>query len=56
MIYASAGLNYGNIPALAAEYGIFDNPAAGFVTPRIDISAFAQLGNPLWPFDPTTVR
>jgi hypothetical protein len=55
MIYASAGLNYGNIPALAAEYGIFDNPAAGFVTPRIDISAFAQLGNPLWPFDPTTV-
>jgi hypothetical protein len=54
-LYASAGLNYGAVPALA-QYQMFDNPDAGFVTGRIDISLFAQLGSGVpWPFLATDV-
>lgn len=54
-VYAAAGLNYGAVPDLV-QYQPFDTPDAGFVTGRIDISAFAQLGfGTPWPFTPTNV-
>jgi hypothetical protein len=54
-VYASAGLNYGAVPALA-QYQLFDNPDANFVTGRIDLSVFAQLGAGIpWPFPATEV-
>lgn len=55
VMYASSGLNYAAIPALS-EYQVFDTPHAEYVTGRIDISAFAQLGASVpWPFQPTAV-
>lgn len=43
LIYASSGLNYSAVPALS-QYQIYDSPHPSYVTGRIDISAFAQLG------------
>ena len=54
LIYASAGLNYTGVPALV-QYQVYDTPAAGYVTPRINISAFGNLGNAPWPFTNTNV-
>jgi hypothetical protein len=54
-VYAASGLNYSGVPALA-EYQMYDSPHAEYVTGRVDISAFAELGafTP-WPFQPTNV-
>ena len=49
MIYASAGLNYAAVPALV-QYNVYDAPDPAYVTPRIDISAFAHVGSAPWPF------
>ena len=55
VIYASAGSNYGTVPALA-QYNIYDAPTVGFVTPRLNISPFANLGaGAPWPFLNTSV-
>jgi hypothetical protein len=54
VIYASAGSNYGGVPALA-QYVIYDAPDPAFITPRIDISPFANLGTAPWPFPNTSV-
>jgi hypothetical protein len=54
VIYASSGLNYAAIPALA-QYNIYDTPDPAYVTGRINISAFAQLGLASWPFANTNV-
>ena len=54
VIYASAGSNYAGVPALV-QYNIYDAPAAGFVTPRLNISPFANLGSAPWPFPNTSV-
>ena len=55
LIYASSGLNYSAVPALS-QYQIYDSPDPSYVTGRIDISAFAQLGASVpWPFQPTNV-
>ena len=54
-VYASAGLNYGAVPELV-QYQLFDTPDPRFVTGRIDLSAFAELGfGTPWPFGPTEV-
>ena len=44
LIYASASLNYGGVPALA-QYKIYDTPDPAYVTPRINLSAFANLAS-----------
>jgi len=44
VIYASSGVNYSAVPALA-QYNIYDSPDPAFLTGRIDISAFANLGS-----------
>jgi hypothetical protein len=50
VIYASAGSNYGGVPALS-QYTIYDTPEPAYVTPRINISVFANLGiGAPWPF------
>ncbi len=54
VVYASAGSNYGSVPALV-QYQIYDTPDPAFVTPRIDISPFAHLGTAPWPFPNTSV-
>ena len=54
VIYASAGSNYGGVPALI-QYKIYDTPDPAFVTPRINISPFANLGTAPWPFPNTNV-
>jgi hypothetical protein len=54
VIYASAGSNYGTVPALA-QYTIYDTPDPAFITPRINISPFANLGSAPWPFLNTSV-
>ena len=43
VIYASAGSNYGGVPALS-QYTIYDTPDPAYLTPRINISVFANLG------------
>lgn len=49
-IYASSGLNYSAVPALA-QYVVYDKPDPAYVTKRIDVSAFADLGVATpWPF------
>src|SRR5262245_28926159 len=53
-IYASAGSNYASVPSLN-QYVIYDSPATGFVTPRINISPFANLVSAPWPFPNTSV-
>ena len=54
-VYAASGVDYGAVPALS-EYQVYDSPHPEYVTGRIDISAFGQLGffTP-WPFSPTDV-
>ncbi len=54
VIYASSGLNYSAVPALN-QYQLYDSPDPDYVTGRIDISAFANLGTAPWPFGNTTV-
>jgi len=55
VIYASAGSNYGGVPALS-QYTIYDTPDPAYVTPRINISVFANLGiGAPWPFPNTSV-
>jgi hypothetical protein len=54
VIYASSGLNYSAVPALA-QYVIYDTPDPAYVTGRINISAFAHLGSAPWPFANTNV-
>jgi hypothetical protein len=55
VVYASAGLTYGAVPQLA-QYTLFDHPDPAYVTGRIDISAFADLGASIpWPFPNTAV-
>ncbi len=49
VIYASAGNNYSTVPALV-QYNIYDTPDPNYITGRIDISAFANLGSAPWPF------
>ena len=54
VIYASAGSNYGTVPVLA-QFTIYDTPTPGYVTPRINISPFANLGSAPWTFPNTSV-
>jgi hypothetical protein len=54
IVYASAGSNYGTIPALT-QYTMYDAPDPAFITPRIDIASFANLGSAPWPFLNTQV-
>jgi hypothetical protein len=55
VIYASAGSNYA-APALS-QYTIYDTPDAAYVTPRINISVFANLGiGAPWPFPTRACR
>jgi hypothetical protein len=55
IICASAGLNYAAVPALN-QFVIYDNPDPAYVTGRINISAFAELGfGTPWPFTNTNV-
>jgi hypothetical protein len=54
VVYASSGLNYAAVPALV-QYNLFDAPDPAYVTGRIDISAFANLGSAPWPFSNTNV-
>jgi hypothetical protein len=54
VIYASAGLNYAAVATLV-QYNIYDTPDPSYVTGRIDISAFANLGSAPWPFFNTNV-
>ena len=55
VIYASAGSNYGAVPALV-QYKIYDTPDPSYLTPRINIAPFANLGGGApWPFAVTSV-
>ena len=54
VIYASAGLQYSKIPALI-EYQLYDSPDPAYLTGRINLSAFAELGSAPWPFPNTAV-
>ena len=50
VIYASSGLNYSAVPVLA-QYNIYDSPDPAYVTARINISVFAEVGASVpWPF------
>jgi hypothetical protein len=54
VIYAAPGVNYAAVPALS-QYHIYDTPDPAYLTGRIDISAFANLGSAPWPFLNTNV-
>ena len=54
VIYASPGSNYSGVPALA-QYTIYDTPDPAYVTGRINLAAFANLGSAPWPFAKTNV-
>jgi hypothetical protein len=54
LIYASPGINYSAVPSLT-QYNIYDAPDPAYLTGRIDISAFANLGSAPWPFLNTNV-
>ncbi len=55
VIYASSGVNYSAVPALA-QYHLYDTPDPAYVTGRINLSAFANLGAAVpWPFFNTNV-
>jgi hypothetical protein len=54
VIYASAGVNYSAVPALV-QYNTYDTPDPAYVTGRINISAFANVGSAPWPFSNTNV-
>lgn len=54
IIYAAPGVNYSSVPSLS-QYFIYDSPDPAYLTGRIDISAFANLGSAPWPFFNTNV-
>jgi hypothetical protein len=54
VIYASPGVNYSGVPALV-QYTIYDTPDPAYLTGRINISAFGNLGSAPWPFLNTNV-
>ena len=54
VIYASPGVNYSAVPALV-QYNIYDSPDPAYLTGRINISAFGNLGSAPWPFLNTNV-
>jgi hypothetical protein len=54
VVYASSGLNYSAVPALN-QYQIYDSPDPAYITGRINLSAFANLGTAPWPFLNTNV-
>jgi hypothetical protein len=54
IVYASAGSNYRSVLSLV-QYKIYDTPDPAFITPRINISPFANLGTAPWPFPNTSV-
>jgi len=54
VIYASAGVNYSAVPALT-QYHLYDTPDPAYVTGRINLSAFVELGSAPWPFLNTAV-
>jgi len=54
VIYAAPGVNYSAVPALA-QFNIYDAPDPAYLTGRINISAFANLGTAPWPFLNTNV-
>lgn len=54
VIYASPGSNYSGVPALT-QYNIYDSPDPNYLTGRVDISVFANLGSAPWPFANTNV-
>lgn len=55
VIYASAGLNYSAVPPLN-QYNIYDSSDPNYLTGRVDLSPFAELGNFVpWPFTNTAV-
>src|SRR5215472_1900443 len=54
VIYAAPGVNYSSVPALA-QYTLYDTPDPAYVTGRIDISLFANLGSAPWPFSNANV-
>ncbi|MGH8581408.1 MAG: alpha/beta hydrolase family protein [Gammaproteobacteria bacterium] len=54
VIYGSSGVNYSAVPTLV-QYKIYDTPDPAYVTGRINISAFAQVGSAPWPFSNTNV-
>jgi hypothetical protein len=45
VIYDSPGVNYSAVPPLA-QYNISDSPDPAYLTGRINISAFGNLGSP----------
>ena len=51
-IYGAPPLAY---PATLSQFAIYDTPDPDYVTGRIDISAFANLGSAPWPFLNTNV-
>ena len=54
VVYASAGSNYGTVPALV-QYKVYDTPDPAYVTPRINMSPFANLGSAPWTFPNTSM-
>jgi hypothetical protein len=54
VIYASAGVNYAAVPALT-QYYLYDAPHPAYLTPRINLSPFAELGSAPWPFANTDI-
>jgi len=52
VIYGSAPLAY---PTALSQYAIYNTPDPAYVTGRINISAFANLSSPPWPFLNTNV-
>jgi hypothetical protein len=54
VVYASSGVNYSAVPALV-QYNLYDTPDPAYVTGRINISAFAQVGSAPWPFSNSDV-
>ena len=54
VVYASAGSNYGTVPALV-QYKVYDTPDPAYVTPRINMSPFANLGSVPWTFPNTSM-
>jgi Chlorophyllase enzyme len=52
LIYGSPPLAY---PAALSQYAIYNTPDPAYVTGRINVSAFANLGSAPWPFANTNV-
>jgi hypothetical protein len=55
VIYGSTGNNYASVPALV-QYKIYDTPDPRYITPRLNLAVFANLGGGAsWPFPNTSV-